>query len=123
MIVEPIIFEDLQFRFRCNAYSSSNYRIKKKKIIKIKKYISHTKKTTIICANAQHLADKIKYINVKIKKKINIFIIPELIILLMNTARSYPCLVNVIVLRWISTSSNGSMNSISELIQIIKKMS
>jgi hypothetical protein len=31
--------------------------------------ISHTKIITIICANAQHLANKIEHINIKIKKK------------------------------------------------------
>jgi hypothetical protein len=56
-----------------------------------------------------------KYINIKIiKNKINILIIPELIILLMNTVRRVESLVNVIVFRWILTLSNGLMNSISE---------
>jgi hypothetical protein len=69
----------------------------------------------MIFANAKHLANKIEYINIKIiRNKINILIIPELIILLMNTVRDFIYLVNVIVFRWILTSSNGLMNSISE---------
>jgi hypothetical protein len=40
--------------------------------------------------------------------------IPELIILSMNTVRSALYLVNVIVFRSILTSSNGLMNSIPE---------
>jgi ubiquitin C-terminal hydrolase len=69
------------------------------------------------------LAKKIEYTNTKItrKNKINIIIIPELIILLTNTVRHVQFSVNVIVFRWILTSSNGLMNSISEQIQIIKK--
>jgi hypothetical protein len=35
-----------------------------------KKIFSHTKIPTIICANAQHLANKIEYINIKIIKKL-----------------------------------------------------
>jgi hypothetical protein len=39
----------------------------------------------------------------------------------MNTVRGYPSLVNVIAFRWILTSFDGLMNSVSEEIQILKK--
>jgi hypothetical protein len=58
-----------------------------------------------------------KYKNYK-EKETNILIIPELIILLMNTVRCFQSLVNVIVFCWILTSSDGLMNSISELTLI-----
>jgi hypothetical protein len=57
----------------------------------------HTKTIKIICADAQHLAVQTQYINIKNIIKLNILIIPELIILLMNTVRNSPSLVNVIV--------------------------
>jgi hypothetical protein len=43
---------------------------RKIKLLQIKKEdISHTKTIPIICANAQHLAKRIKYINIKIREK------------------------------------------------------
>jgi hypothetical protein len=63
---------------------------RKTKSLQLKKYIYHTTKTIII-------------------------IIPELIILLMNTVLEYPSLVNVIVFCRILTPSNGLINSISDI--------